>query len=206
MTKKKILLCIVLPIVIVALLIGGLFALRQYWQPFTRTAEFTVCGVHGGTKDVAIELEFHRWLFAPTSVQGTVTVDGVTYKSFELARGIENPRLEKPQVEGFWSQLKAKWQELQTSVVLQAYDAGYTEREYMAFLTLFSGDPFAETTETIALSGVAVGDDFAITAVWLAGDIFSGPAAFGPASSAEEAEQIKQTVFGIPLPFAQITE
>ena len=206
LNKKKILLRIILSVVIAVLLVGGLLALRSYRQPFVLAERFTVCDQNGKTYEMETELYVRRWLLAPTDVVGAVTVDGVRYTTFWFPRAEESGRIEpffeKPQ-NGFWKNIKAKWQELQSGVVMLAYDGGSTDRVYFSTEVLFAGDPFAESSEEIWLNGLAVDDDWNITGIWFAGNRVFGSELFGPSATADENEQVKTEVFGITIAFAK---
>ncbi len=200
LNKKKILLRIILSVAIAALLVGGLIALGSYWKPFVRTERFTVSDQNGKTYEVETELHFRRWLLAPTDVDGVVTVDGVRYTTFWFSHQTE-PVFEKPQ-NGFWNNLRAKWQELQSGVVMLAYDGGCTDRVYFSTDVFYAGDPLEESPERIWLSGLAVDDDWNITGIWFAGNVF-GSELFGPSATADENERVKTEVFGLTISFAK---
>ena len=204
MTKKKILWFIggIICIVFLAICLLGL---RNYLQPFVRTAEFTVCDLDGKQHQISAELYFQRRLFSPTSVEGSVRVDDTRYATLFRVRneknGVVTPHFDENEYD-FWFNLRAKWQEIQTSVILLAYDGGYTDRVYFSNELLFSGDPFEGEVEQIQLNGLAVNDDWEIVAVWLSGDPFTS-AAFGPAVTIAENEKVKTEVFGILAPFVK---
>ena len=153
MTKKQVLLRGVLPLGILALLVGGAAAARQYMLPFHRTAEMTVCNLAGETKTVAISVDFRRHILAPTSWCGSVTFDGVTYSDFHTFHST-----------GSWwkasTDLKGKWREVTTTVV---------ERRTADFFPhatrLYTKSPFEEDAEEFLCYGFGVGDDFEITAI-----------------------------------------
>ena len=192
MTKKKILLRIVLPFVIVALFVGGLVALGQYWKPFIRTSEFTVCNANGETKTVQFEVAFHRWVFAPTSVRATATIDGVFYGSFDTRFGFPgNSEWEKPTTEGFFDGLEQKQTENRTSVLFTSQPL------------FLNGDPFSDDSDTVLLCAIAIDDDFQITAAWMK---ISDETFFGPAGTSEEAEPLNRMFAAAFAPDGEIIE
>ena len=198
MTKKQVLLRVVLLLGIVALLVVGGIALRQYMLPFHRTAEMTVCNLAGETKTVEVSVDFRRHILAPTSWRGSVTFDGVTYSDFTTFH--PNQWWQRP------ADLKGKWREVTTSVV-----ENRIADIFPSSIPLFTKSPFEEDDEQLNFYGFGVGDDFEIAAI-MVGELIPQENAlsnavlnfFGPAETVEEAERIKREIFrielNIPLP------
>ena len=207
MTKKQVLLRIVLPLGILALLVGGAVAARQYMRPFHRTAEMTVCNLAGETKTVTVSVAFRRHILAPTKWIGSVTFDGVTYSDLATHRNkgsdpLHNLRLTFPSGGSFWKNVKGKWGEIKTAVV------GDVSNIYPSTVPLFAEDPFEAESDIVAsldCCGFGIGDAFEIEFIMVRSNDYTVAHFFGPAETVEEAERIKREIFKIELPISYET-
>lgn len=59
----------------------AIVAVYWYLLPVPQYIATTLCSQEGRQVQVIIDVTWHRSLFSPTKVEGTVTVDGVTYNS-----------------------------------------------------------------------------------------------------------------------------
>lgn len=83
----------------------GIVAIFWYRQPIPQYTATTLCSLEGKQIQVVIDVTWQRFLFAPTKVKGTVTVDGIPYTSEVVEYG--NGR--------FFDKLKAKFSSKQRS-------------------------------------------------------------------------------------------
>lgn len=70
-------------LVIVALLV--LVGIIWYRTPIEKEETMTMCSTEGETIKVTFDVAWHRYLFAPTQLKGTITIDGVVYELWKTA-------------------------------------------------------------------------------------------------------------------------
>ncbi len=78
----------------------GIVTIYWYLRPVPQYTATTLCSREGKQVQVVIDVTWYHSLFSPSKVEGTITVDGVTYSSQRnYVYGDNN----------FWSRLKAKF-------------------------------------------------------------------------------------------------
>lgn len=75
---------IIIYIVILFLIILALVALKEYLTPKHKFISTTLCSQNGECIDVILDVTWHRHLFAPTELKGTVTVGDKVYQSIDI--------------------------------------------------------------------------------------------------------------------------
>lgn len=71
-------------VVVAAALLGMLI---WYLQPIKRNLSMTLCSLDGEQIDVTFDVTWHRYLLAPTILEGTIQVNGETYYSVKNQNG-----------------------------------------------------------------------------------------------------------------------
>ena len=162
MKKKKI------AILILVFIILGIIAAKCYKIPISREISATLCSLDGERIDIVMDVRWHRFLFTPTELMGTIIVDDDIYN--------DNVNTRSKTISEFAYEMEKKMK-------------GITSRIW------FSKQPIRELNDyvinCIYLPEAVVLDSFETIALQLVRDnvikMF-----YGPAETAEEAAELKK--------------
>ena len=70
-------------ILVALLLVVGII---WYRIPLEKKESMTMCSIEGEIIEVTFDVAWHRYLFAPTELKGTITIDDVVYEPWETDR------------------------------------------------------------------------------------------------------------------------